>query len=115
MSPSPDTWRKLIAQELELHREFFASITKINAEVHAWDDEELVTKLAHYTALDPAWLDLPASTRVHLTFWTLKRVYFTGEHDSNFWCASVPRHPSQETIEAVGGGGGGRAFEAEWP
>jgi len=38
------------------------------------------------------------------TLWTADRVYFPACYDGSEWVESVPRHPSDEVTDHIGGG-----------
>lgn len=86
---STTTWRELISDALEAHKE-------------RWEDVEANT-------LTEAELDVKFDSGyggeegIPFTLWTANRVYFPICYDGAEWVGSAPRNPSPEKCERQGG------------
>lgn len=83
------SWRELIESEMSNHGESWEDVTK-----HTMSPEELDRKFE---------TGFGTSEGCSFTLWTMNRVYFPVVYDGSEWAASVPRHPSEEATDHVGG------------
>ena len=89
-----DTWRRLIAEEMEAHGETLDGAASWS--VTACQDPKCPCQ---DNGGDLGWLDQPFSNgygepRGHsFRMWTTDRVYFPHVYDGNETCRSAPRHP----------------------
>jgi hypothetical protein len=84
------TWRALITEAMKAHGESL--------------DEDTIAKTLSDTELELEFDNgYGGSEGVPFTLWTEKRVYFPVVYDGAEWVASVPREPSGEKTEHVGG------------
>ena len=85
------TWRELISEDMEDHKDSWPSVVRCTL-----SDAEL----------DEGFDSGYGGTRGKpFTLWTHSRVYFPACYDGSEWCASVPRDPiSNEATGHVGGG-----------
>lgn len=99
------TLRELVESELDEQDESVEDIEAIqigpsllsDQEVERVDGLEELEQFEGYTGYGSQ--SLPA-----IYLWTKSRVYLKGTYDGAEWVTSVPRHPSDEAPDSVGGG-----------
>lgn len=76
------TWRELISENMQEHNDGFENVVGM-------------TLTEDQMSRSGCWIEF--------TIWTKTRVYFPATYDGTDWCESVPRNPSDEKTEPVGG------------
>lgn len=98
---STTTWRAEIASEMEKHGETWEdAVSSVLGPRWRYSDDTAPEVLSFDTEFDCGY---GGSEGARFTVWTANRVYFPVVYDGAEWCGSVPRNPSTEATEHVGG------------
>jgi len=92
--------RKMIVKALEKHGETWDQFVYVLGAQSQWRDED-DPPVDIDTEFDDGYGGVNS---LPFTGWTAKRVYFPAKYDGAEWVESVPRHPSDEPTDHVGGG-----------
>ena len=84
-------WRDMIEDEMKNHDDSLS----------AWVVKVIPADLDLDRQFDAGWGGAEGKP---FTLWTADRVYFPACYDGSEWVESVPRHPSDEVTDHIGGG-----------